>query len=99
MSGSDGVFLNELPGVSLSNSAMTVLKAAEAAGRLTLVNSVEELAALAAPEGLTRDVFMRWGMRFRGGGLCRRRGCAGCAMGLRRITWSRICGGVIRIAC
>jgi hypothetical protein len=49
------VFLKDLPGVSLSNSAMTVLKAAEEQGRLTLVGSVAELAALAVPENATQN--------------------------------------------
>lgn len=50
MSSESTVFLKGLPGVSLANSAMTVLKAAEDQGRLTLIGSVEELVALAVPE-------------------------------------------------
>ncbi len=41
--------LAQLPGITLSNSAMSVLTAAENAGRLTLVGSIEELVALAVP--------------------------------------------------
>lgn len=41
--------LNQLPNVTMSNSVMSVLEAAERAGRLTLVGSAEELAALAVP--------------------------------------------------
>lgn len=47
------VFLKDLPGVSLANSAMSVLKTAEEHGRLTLIGSVEELEALAVPVGAT----------------------------------------------
>ncbi|TWT40789.1 DUF4914 family protein [Botrimarina hoheduenensis] len=42
--------LKSLPELTLSHSAMSVLEAAEAAGRLTLVGSVEELVELATPE-------------------------------------------------
>lgn len=42
--------LSQLPGITLSNSAMSVLEAAEAAGRLHLAGSVEELVALATPD-------------------------------------------------
>lgn len=42
--------LKELPGLTLSNSAMSVLEAAEAEGRLHLAGSVDELVALATPD-------------------------------------------------
>jgi hypothetical protein len=42
--------LSQLPHVTMSNSVMSVLEAAERAGRLTLVGSVEELVALAVPD-------------------------------------------------
>ncbi len=42
----------QLPGVTLSGSVMSILEAAHAAGRLTMVESVEQLVALAAPEDL-----------------------------------------------
>jgi hypothetical protein len=41
--------LSQLPELTLSNSAMSVLEAAERSGRLTLVGSVEELVELAVP--------------------------------------------------
>jgi len=41
--------LSQLPELTLSNSAMSVLEAAESSGRLTLVGSVEELVELAVP--------------------------------------------------
>jgi hypothetical protein len=41
--------LKQLPGVSLSHSAMSVLQAAEDEGRLSLVGSVDELVELAVP--------------------------------------------------
>ena len=53
MSTESTVFLKDLPGVSLANSAMSVLKTAEEHGRLTLIGSVEELEALAVPVGAT----------------------------------------------
>ncbi len=43
--------ISALPDVSMSRSAMSVLEAAERAGRLTLVGSVEELVALSVPKG------------------------------------------------
>jgi hypothetical protein len=43
--------LAQLPGITLSNSAMGVLTAAEKAGRLSLVGSIDELVALAVPAG------------------------------------------------
>jgi hypothetical protein len=42
--------LSQLPDVTLSTSAMSVLLAAERAGRLSLVGSIDELVALAVPE-------------------------------------------------
>jgi len=42
--------LNELPELTLSLSAMSVLEAAQAAGQLHLANSVEDLVALATPD-------------------------------------------------
>ncbi len=42
--------LKQLPGITLSHSAMSVLRAAEQEDRLTLVGTVEELVALAVPE-------------------------------------------------
>lgn len=42
--------LKQLPELTLSNTAMSILEAAEAENRLTLVGSVEELAAAAVPE-------------------------------------------------
>ncbi|MEO0531384.1 MAG: DUF4914 family protein [Planctomycetota bacterium] len=42
--------LKQLPGLTLSHSAMSVLETAEAAGRLHLAGSVEELVALATPD-------------------------------------------------
>jgi len=43
--------LRALPNLSLSQSAMSILEAAEAEGRLTLAGSLEELVAASAPEG------------------------------------------------
>lgn len=42
--------LDALPGLSLSQSAMSVLEAAQAENRLTLVGSIEELVAASCPE-------------------------------------------------
>jgi hypothetical protein len=42
--------LSALPELTLSHSAMSVLEAAEAAGRLHLAGSVEDLVALSTPE-------------------------------------------------
>ena len=42
--------LSQLPDLTLSKSALSVLEAAEAAGRLHLAGSVEELVALATPD-------------------------------------------------
>lgn len=42
--------LKQLPGLTLSHSAMSVLEEAEAAGRLHLAGSVDELVALATPD-------------------------------------------------
>lgn len=42
--------LQQLPGLTLSNSAMSILEAAEAAGRLHLAGSVDELVNLAIPD-------------------------------------------------
>ena len=42
--------LKELPELTLSNSAMAVLEAAEARGQLTLANSVDDLVKLATPD-------------------------------------------------
>lgn len=42
--------LSQLPELTLSNSAMSVLEAAERGGRLTLAGSVEELVELAVPK-------------------------------------------------
>jgi hypothetical protein len=42
--------LAQLPGLTLSSSAMAVLTAAERAGRPTLAGSLDELVALAVPE-------------------------------------------------
>ncbi|MEQ8847946.1 DUF4914 family protein [Botrimarina sp.] len=41
--------LKQLPGLTLSNSAMSILEAAEAAGRLHLAGSVDDLVKLAIP--------------------------------------------------
>ena len=41
--------ISRLPGLSLSSTTMSILEAADAAGQLTLFNSVEELVAAAAP--------------------------------------------------
>ena len=43
--------LDALPGLSLSQSAMSILEAAQDAGRLTLVGSIEELVKASCPEG------------------------------------------------
>ena len=40
--------ISRLPGLSLSSTTMSILEAADAAGQLTLFNSVEELVAAAA---------------------------------------------------
>ncbi|MEO1498571.1 MAG: DUF4914 family protein [Planctomycetota bacterium] len=42
--------LKDLPELTLSHTALSVLEAADAAGRLTLVGSVDELVKLATPE-------------------------------------------------
>ncbi|TWU00359.1 hypothetical protein Pla108_13080 [Botrimarina colliarenosi] len=42
--------LKQLPGLTLSHSAMSILETAEAEGRLHLAGSVEELVALATPD-------------------------------------------------
>lgn len=42
--------LKQLPDITLSHSALSVLQAADAANQLTLVGSVEELVALAVPQ-------------------------------------------------
>ena len=41
--------ISRLPGLTLSSTTMSILEAADAAGQLTLFNSVEELVAAAAP--------------------------------------------------
>jgi len=41
--------ISRLPGLSLSSTTMSILEAADAAGQLTLFNSVDELVAAAAP--------------------------------------------------
>ena len=41
--------ISRLPGLSLSSTTMSILEAADAAGQLTLFNSVDELGAAAAP--------------------------------------------------
>ena len=47
--------LSQLPNVTLSNSAMAILECAERDGRLTLVNSIDELFAAAVPEDLVDE--------------------------------------------
>ena len=41
--------ISRLPGLTLSSTTMSILEAADAAGQLTLFNSVDELVAAAAP--------------------------------------------------
>ena len=41
--------ISRLPGLTLSSTTMSILEAADAAGQLTLFDSVEQLVAAAAP--------------------------------------------------
>ena len=55
--------ISRLPGLSLSSTTMSILEAADAAGQLTLFNSVEELVAAAAPpEECSADGFYTVGV-------------------------------------
>ena len=50
--------ISRLPGLTLSSTTMSILEAADAAGQLTLFNSVDELVAAAAPpEECSEDGF------------------------------------------
>ena len=42
--------ISRLPGLTLSSTTMSILEAADAAGQLTLFDSVEQLVAAAAPD-------------------------------------------------
>jgi hypothetical protein len=46
--------LKAMPELTLSNSAMSILEAAQDAGQLTLAGSIEELLELAAPARQTQ---------------------------------------------